>query len=691
MTDHALAQQNILLQNRERIMSEITTYPNVVMVGVGLKEVNNELTSILCYRVYVNEKKSADQLAAHEIIPGQVEGFITDVIPYGIVEEISMDNKPYRPVKGGIQIKNDLYVDNKTRGGGTLGCLVISNDDPDTILGLTNEHVVSWNSEDVPDGVNDIGQPWKRTCCCIFVRDVIGSVFNSQKDDKVDCAVIEFHSDILSGIKNGGTINEIHEVGAIKGKTIAVAGMLVKKRGAATGLTHGIVKDVAFDQGQLLIGPVDPYVKFADFGDSGSIVLDENNLVIGLLWAAERNRFRIPGEPIIISSNLQDKIDPRIHGVATPIALVEAAMEVKIPVPPVATPTFAIHSDDTKTHAIPSILPVSQNPKIHFVTVKGEGDIIIKVSFGESIDPNRVAWVSDNPFMPVTSPAVGMDKLTAKIPRSTPRGMKASVGVTVDGLSVGERVLVWIIWSETKFNNLDKPFEVKIGQLEIKATRIFSVEYKLQPEGIIPANINQEDVPDLSGPNVSPPPNVPDTDTDVLNKGVDLAGSVKYKWDVTIALNYKIKNPNNFFIDPQLPFSKPSPNYPSLDTVGNFETSSGPFESDPYDELPHFRGTIGKTFIIEHTLPNSIAEFQGHNGDVIEFLLNHRSFARLELNGKWYLISDFTLGYVKLKYKVSDEFADHHDYDEDGDQFDTLWVGVEGVNDCFYFVGNSDF
>ncbi len=689
MSTQVLYQQNILLQNRERILSEIKKYPCVVNVGVGLKEVNNELTSILCFRVYVNEKKTLNLLQEHEVIPRQIDGFITDIIPYGEVIEISMDNKHYRPLKGGVQIKNDLYVDNKARGGGTLGCLVISNEDPDMILGLTNEHVVAWNSEDVPDGANDIGQPWKRICCCCCVKDVIGRVSNSIKNDQVDCATLELHGDIVNQIKSGGTINEIEGIGSFKGKAIALVGMLVKKRGAGTGLTHGIVKDIAFDHQQLLIGPVSPYEKFADFGDSGSIILNEDNRVVGLLWAAERNRFRIPGEAIINSSNIQTKIDPRIHGVATPIDAVIAALDIIIPESPPVTPTYSIHSDDSKTHIIPSTL--SSSTKKHFVTAKGEGDIIIQVTFDQPIDPARVKWVSDNPFMPVTSPAVGTDKLTAKIDRNVSNGMKASVGVTVDGYGVGERVLVWIIWSEEVDYVPGDGLTIRIEQAEIRTIRAFTVVFKIQPEEIFPKNITEDDVPDLRGSNDTPPPNVSDSDTEVFNKGIDLSGGANRKWDASISLKYKIINPNNFFIDPTLPFSKSFPEYPSLNVVGNYDTANDPSARDPYSPIiPSDLGTISIIPVIVHSFPHSIAYFQGHSGQTIEFRIHHRVFARVELNGHWYTISDFFPGRIQLTYIIRDEWTEFIDYNSDGDKLDKVWYG-ENSAQCFYDDSNSGF
>jgi hypothetical protein len=43
-----LDQQNVLLENRERVLQDLRKYTNVINVGVGLKEINNEFTSAIC-------------------------------------------------------------------------------------------------------------------------------------------------------------------------------------------------------------------------------------------------------------------------------------------------------------------------------------------------------------------------------------------------------------------------------------------------------------------------------------------------------------------------------------------------------------------------------------------------------------------------------------------------------------------
>ncbi|MEU8359905.1 hypothetical protein AB0C27_28215 [Nonomuraea sp. NPDC048882] len=75
-------------------------------------------------------------------------------------------------------------------------------------------------------------------------------------------------------------------------------GAVVSKHGPATGLTEGILLDVAYPDrpfidgreflapGQLLVGPRDPERVFSASGDSGAALLDEQRRLIGLLWGA---------------------------------------------------------------------------------------------------------------------------------------------------------------------------------------------------------------------------------------------------------------------------------------------------------------------------------------------------------------------------------------------------------------------
>lgn len=678
MSDSLLARQNTLLENRERILSQLKKYPNVVGVGVGLKETNDEITSTLCYRVYVSRKKTIVELREHERIPNIIEGFITDILPYGVIEE-TIDKTVYRPLKGGIQIKNESYaVDSDKGGAGTLGCLVKLKDDEDSIVGLTCAHVVLLNSESTDADSSAIGQPQKHVCCCCCVKNIVGSVLQADKD--FDCATIELHDDIQEEIKSKGAVNDIHEIGLIAGKAVPEVGAIVKKRGARTGVTRGKVVDVAFDIGQILIAPVSPYDKFADFGDSGAVVLDEHNRVIGLLKGTKRNRFKsddpsIPDEDPRSEHNRANRIKHRSQGVVIPIDTVEDKLGIKIPFSPLqVTPTISVHPDDTKTYSVPSILPVSSFQ--HFVTAKGDGDIILKVTFDQPIENDRIRWFS---LADILTPVPG-DNSVIKISRNVEDGVKFEVGVKVDGYGVGKSALVWIVWSQGSIADLGiDALQIVVGSTAIKATTTVRAEFQISPKSIFPNDSSTDDVPDLRGANTTPPPNVSDTDSnEVFNKGVDLSGGALFKWDASVSLRYNIKNPK--FVDISGiggNFDKTALEYPSSPLVGNYDTETTP-GANPYSEtIPTENGKVGKTIQIVHELPHSAGPlFPPLDNIKIEFRIDYRFFARVELGGTWYLISDIDkmLGKTRLYYIRKDENA-VGELNNNDDHHELVWYG----------------
>ena len=175
-----ILQQDILIENRKKVLSEMKQFPGVLNVGVGLKEIKGKLTSVLCYRVYVNKKKNAGELKRSQLIPALAGGFPTDVIQLGEIHEIA-DHEKYRPLKGGVQIKTDKFKEDDNRGIGTLGCLAILDDGSNKIVGLTNEHVVRLNADE-PSIINrEVGQPRKVVCCCCCTYNIVGKVLNAQK------------------------------------------------------------------------------------------------------------------------------------------------------------------------------------------------------------------------------------------------------------------------------------------------------------------------------------------------------------------------------------------------------------------------------------------------------------------------------------------------------------------------------
>lgn len=274
------------------VRRELARIESVVFVGIGAKETKGEITEELCFRVYVKEKKSGDLLAKGELVPQEVFGFRTDVIQMGEIIKCSpLDDNRYRPLVGGVMVRNDKFGNSKshskTRGIATLGCLATRSAD-NAIVGLGAAH----NFLAAQSIINDthLGQPrYVEICCCGCFND-IGVVTNAVDDGDLDCAIVEIREKLADKITNAGTVNSIQDINNITGVSGVVCFDTVRKRGAATQVTTGVIVDIAYDGNRLLINPVPGTIggKFADFGDSGAVIVDNTDKVIGLLIGAER-------------------------------------------------------------------------------------------------------------------------------------------------------------------------------------------------------------------------------------------------------------------------------------------------------------------------------------------------------------------------------------------------------------------
>jgi hypothetical protein len=108
----------------------------------------------------------------------------------------------------------------------------------------------------------------------------------------------------------------------VDGHETAQVGTLVTKTGAATGTTTGIIVDTNYSEtldgqacsapAQILIRPVDNGSTFSSEGDSGSLLVNDSNKAVGLLWG----------------------MNTRGEGIACPIAPVLYAMNITLAQPP---------------------------------------------------------------------------------------------------------------------------------------------------------------------------------------------------------------------------------------------------------------------------------------------------------------------------------------------------------------------
>lgn len=273
--------------------AELRAIPGVIHVSVGLKQINGTATDEFCIRVYVAQKKDPGSIPPSERIPKSIGGVPTDVNQVKVIEPHA-DTSKHRPITGGIQITNGVVDAAGAIGVGTLGCLATDNSDGKTVL-VTSFHVIGGTA-----GVS-VFQP-------LDPVDLIGVVKRGQITGTVDAAIADINPGITT---TGDEVNGLllHLSNKIAGVTNPVGGMRVFKVGVTTGFTDGkvvdanAVVDINYDApighksftNAILIqstkvsgcccctcNVVDSSKKFSDGGDSGSVVVTEQRMAIGL-------------------------------------------------------------------------------------------------------------------------------------------------------------------------------------------------------------------------------------------------------------------------------------------------------------------------------------------------------------------------------------------------------------------------
>ena len=270
------------------VEAQLRAIPGVVHVSVGLKQVNNTATDEFSIRVYVADKRDPASIPESERIPKRIQGVPTDVNQLE-VRTPCVDTSKYRPLTGGVQITGTL-------GAGTFGCIATDQKDGNTVL-LSCRHVIGGTAGDSvfqPDSVP---------------ADLIGTVKRGFVDDFIDAAIADIDPAIpTTGDEIQGLFLNLSN--HVAGVTEPVAGMRVFKMGRTTGLTDGKIVDadattsIAYDppigtktlkRGILVqctkvsgcccctCNVADKSRNFADNGDSGSALLSDQRMAVGLV------------------------------------------------------------------------------------------------------------------------------------------------------------------------------------------------------------------------------------------------------------------------------------------------------------------------------------------------------------------------------------------------------------------------
>src|SRR6266542_1562501 len=233
-----------------RAREELTKIPDVIGVGLGIKEVKGQLSGEVALIVYVREKIAKDQLSPSDTIPPEFAGMVTDVQHYQDIESFGSTT-----IQGGVQIRR--FPDDKGKPKpGTLGYIATRTDNNVNVM-LSCEHVLLFQRIDE----RSVFHPDVSRCCGIH-KNKVGTVIYGKSgnlpydngtgidDYFVDAAIalIDSGVDALKHIPNVGDVTGSTDISAspIGPETSTIS---VKKFGAATRYTEGTIDDVAFPQG----------------------------------------------------------------------------------------------------------------------------------------------------------------------------------------------------------------------------------------------------------------------------------------------------------------------------------------------------------------------------------------------------------------------------------------------------------
>jgi IPT/TIG domain-containing protein len=268
------------------------------------------------------------------------------------------------------------------------------------------------------------------------------------------------------------------------------------------------------------------------------------------------------------------------------------------------------------------VTQVSGNQSIlHFVTPKGGS--ADKVTLTASINPSNAGTVNQISWEGATQDTT--DKRRATVSKGS--AAKFDVKVKISG-QVAKEIRVWVVWATMSSDNASGATVRVNGSLPDRfnttVSAIIDWTATIAPETII----TDPDRPDLGGLNASDPPG---SGTNTLN-GFDLKEGVNAKWDITrrIRQRYFINGVEQTVTGIRGRIEA----YPTDDRIGNDDGRDDDEDNDPYS------GNIGK--LTSEDNPSERFTFGELNtGDNIELRTQFSEFARLEIQGTWYRISDF--------------------------------------------------
>jgi hypothetical protein len=312
-----LEQLRKVLRSRKK---ELLALDNVIGIGAGHKLVRGRSTGRKAIIMIVERKLPPQEVRSGHLVPPSIDGIETDVIETGKIRFLQRTGR-HRPAMSGVSIGHYLAT------AGTFGAVVTDNVTGRRVI-LGNNHVLA-NATSGTDNRAKIGDPIIQPGAAdngSLETDVIGELLRfipvrgsvsvsqcpvaqgiagvatrvlrlfkanyriqplreNEEANLVDCAIAMPKSDDL-------ITSTVMELGEITGTAEVEIGQRLRKSGRTTGLTAGWVRStdltIQVDMGNGSIGVFEDQI-MSDMqskpGDSSSVVLDEENRAVGLLFA----------------------------------------------------------------------------------------------------------------------------------------------------------------------------------------------------------------------------------------------------------------------------------------------------------------------------------------------------------------------------------------------------------------------
>jgi hypothetical protein len=259
------------------------------IIGVGVDEITKTI------KVYINCEETCDT----DSIPGTIGGYPVEIIPIGAFTPLSdggYRTLQFRPVVGGISAAHASV------SAGTIGA-VIRNRITGQKLILSNNHVFANTSSDT-NGYASEGDPILqpgRADGGLFGTDEVATLyrwvpFHDTKMNLVDAALALplYQEDVVMYILTDHNLN----VFPVKGVTPVTSALKVKKYSRTSDMDWGTVIDWNFSVGVDYKDGVTRYFQDqllvqiqTQGGDSGSLLLDENDNAVGLIFAGGQDDY----------------------------------------------------------------------------------------------------------------------------------------------------------------------------------------------------------------------------------------------------------------------------------------------------------------------------------------------------------------------------------------------------------------